>query len=404
MTFAADKAAIEARATTLLSQASSFLLALQNIANSEIVTGTTILPEQYDYASVPQINFPTMTATRPDLAGTLTFPGTPEAPTVGFSSVTAATLPIDDLLAPTALFTWAEQVYESTLIDPLKAKLLDNLVNGGYGIETADEIALFNRVRDREVEAMMSRVDDAGRAMAARGFSLPPGELAIHVDRAYQGMQDKVSDASRDIMNARTKLFVENRQFTITEIRQLETVLMNYWNALNERALNAAKYTAEFGVIVHNALIARYKARLDAAKITTEVNAQIVQIDVERARAAYEIFRSQIMGYEARLRSVIDPARLQVDIYRADIDVARMYNDASIAKANMQTAAITSTTQQNIQISQMTIENARARINGTIAELEFRTKAAQFGATNFFAQLSAVLSTINALTVETTTT
>lgn len=400
MTFASDKAAVEARATTLLAQAAAYLTELQNLAGAEVVTGTTVLPEQYDYASVPQINFPVTSAARPDIAA-LEFPGTPEAPTVGFSSVTAATLPVDDLTAPTSLFTWAEQAYESTLIDPLKAKLLDNLVNGGYGIETADEVALFNRARDREVEAMMSRVDDAGRAMAARGFSLPPGELSVHIDRAYQGMQDKVSDVSRDIMNARTKLFVENRQFTITEIRQLETVLMNYWNALNERALNAAKYVAEFGVIVHNALIARYKARLDAAKITTEVNAQIVQIDVERARAAYEIFRSQIVGYEARLRSLLEPARLEVDIYRADAEVARVANDAAIARANLQYKAIEATVQQNIQISQMTIENARARINGTIAELEFRTKAAQFGATNYFAQLSAILGAINVLSVKT---
>ena len=193
---------------------------------------------------------------------------------------------------------------------------------------------------------------------------------------------------------------MENRKFTIQEVRQIEQVLMNYWNALQERTLNVAKYTAEFGVTVFNALLERYKARLSAAEIGTRLNAAAVQVDVERARVAYETFRAQISGYEATLRATLEPARLQVDLYQADIAGARLTNDASIARASLQQKVIESTAQQNIQISQMTIENARARINGTIAELQFRTAAAQFGATNFFAQLQALLSTINVLTVQ----
>jgi len=401
MTFASDKASVEARAETLLAQAGSYLAVLQNIANSEVVTGTTTLPEQYDYASVPQINFPVVSATRPNI-GAVSFPAAPSAPAVQVSSISTVALPVDDLLAPTSMFAYAEAAYTSILNDPLQALLLSNLVNGGYGIEPADEIALFNRARDREVEAMLSRIDDAGRMVAARGFPLPPGELSIHADRAYQMMQDKVSTESRNITLDRTKLFVENRQFTIKEVRELETVLRNYWNALQERTLNVAKYTAEFGIVIYNTLLARYKLRLEAADIGSRVNYQVAQVDVERARAAYEIFRSEIAGYEATLRSVIEPARLQVDVYQADAAVARVANDATIARASLQQEAIKSTTQQNIQISTMTIENARARINGTIAELEFRTKAAQFGATNFFAQLQALLSTINVLTVEST--
>lgn len=403
MTFAADKAAVEARATTLLAQAETYLTALQSLAGAEIVTGTTELPESYNYASVPEVAFPILGASRPTI-NVGAFPATPEAPTTSFSAVTPVSMPVDDLLAPTGVFSFAEAAYESILIDPLKAKLLDNLVNGGYGIETADEIALFNRARDREVEAMLSRVEDAGRAMASRGFPLPPGELSIHVDRAYQGMQDKVSTASRDITLERSRLFVENRQFTIQEVRQLEQILMNYWNSLQERALNAAKFTAEFGLLVYNALIERYKARLSAAKISADVNLQTVQVDVERARAAFEVFRSQIAGYEAALRGQIEPARVQAEIYRADVDATRMVNDATISRASLQQKVIEATVQQNIQISNMTIENARARINGTIAELQFRTQAAQFGAQTFFAQLQALLSTINVLTVESTTT
>ena len=402
MTFATDKAAVEARATTLLAQADTYLSALSALASDEIVTGTTSLPESYDYASVPQVDFPITAATRGVIdVGAL--PSAPQAPVTSFSALSTVSMPVDDLLAPTTIFSFAEAAYESTLINPLKVVLLNNLLNGGYGIETADEIALFNRSRDREVETMMSRVADAGRAMASRGFPLPPGELSVHVDRAYQEMQNKMSDVSRDITLARTKLYVENRQFTIKEIREIEVVLRNYWNSLQERTLNVAKFTAEFGMVIYNTLLKRYELRLNASKITADVNAQIAQVDVARATAAWEIFRSQIAGFEATLKSVIEPAKLKAEVFRADVDWARVVNDGTIARAQLQQEVIKSTTQQNIQISNMTIENAKARILGTIEELRFRTEAAKFGATNFFAQLNAILSSINVLTVESTT-
>jgi hypothetical protein len=392
----------QATIAATLAQADAYLQSLVQQANVVLIEGTTILPEQYDYASVPQVDFPLVGATRPNISG-LVLAAPPEAPSVSVSSIAPISLPTDDLVAPTGAFAFAEGVYASTLLDPLKAKLLDNLVNGGYGIEPTDEIALFNRARDREVEAMLSRVEDAGRAMAVRGFPLPPGELSIHADRAYQEMQDKVSSASRDITLQRGALFVENRKFTITEVRQLETVLLNYWNSVQERAYNVARATVEMSILVYNALLARYRARLEAAKITADVNIATAQVDEARARAAFEIFRSQVTAYEANLRRVLDPARLQVDIYRADADVARVVNDGTVARANLQQRVLEATIQQNIEISRMTIENARVRLLGVLESLKFRTGAAQYGSEKFFALLTSLESTINTLAVQTAT-
>ena len=243
----------------------------------------------------------------------------------------------------------------------------------------------------------------AGRAMAARGFPLPPGELSIHVDRAYQEMQDKVSDVNRDITLQRNKLFVENRQFTITEIRQLEKITMDYWSALNERALNVAKATVEFTIMVYNALIARFRARLEASKIASDVNVSIAQVDVARATAAFEIFRSRVLAYEAQLRAILDPGKLAVDLYRADVDHARTINDAVISRTSLQQKVLESVTQQNIDISRMTIENARTRLLGVTNSLQFKTEAVKYASEKFFAQLTAIEASVNALTVETAT-
>jgi hypothetical protein len=310
-------------------------------------------------------------------------------------------MPVDDLLAPTNNFEFFEAAYQSTLLDPLKVKLLNDLLNGGYGIDTADEQALVQRARDRETEATLMRVDEAGRSMAARGFPLPPGELSIHIDRAYQEHQGKMSSVSREIFIEQSKRFVENRRFTIEQARQLETVLIGFHNSVQERALNAAKATQELAILVYNALVARYRTRLEAAKITSDVQLQRVQVDLARAQAAIELYRGQIAAYDANLRQLIEPLRLQVELYRADIDGNRALMDGTVARASLQQKVIEATVQQNIQISNLAIENAKAKLLATVQALQFQTEAAKFGASNFFATLIAMFGSINSLAVQT---
>ena len=599
MTFATDLAAQQAIVANFQAQAQGYLDTLLEITDVSFSNGfniDNILPDSYNYASVPQVSFPlqgtgftpaisivsaspptpptaefsTITdVVVPDLTAvppTLDFPLVPDntlpaAPGVSpsFNSpaiptaplitlptvptldalllptapsidlpVFAALAPDDDLVAPTTEFQFAEAAYESTLLDPLKAILLDNLVNGGYGIETADEIAMFNRARDREVEAMSARIADAGRAMAARGFPLPPGELSIHIDRAYQEMQDKVSAASRDITLERSKLFVENRQFTIREVRDVEQMLINFHNAVQERALNVARLTVEFSIAIFKALVERYNARLGAYRVEAEVfndriraelakaeiyrtqveavnvesqlqrtqvetylaqlkgievsvdifrvqmDAAKVQAEIERIRleayrsevdaytarvqakvAEFGMYRSQIEGetakvqaFEAqvrafvgevsaaevksriqlgRLQSETEQARIQLltyqgqlEQYKADVErqvasgqlqvqyytslvnEAKMLNDGQLGRAGLQQEVLKSTVQQNIQISEMTIADARDKLEASVAALKFKTEGTHYASEKFYAILTQLMGTINTLSVSTT--
>lgn len=471
-----------------------------------------------DIPTAPLVNLPTV----PTFASLQL----PDSPTIDLPSFTAA-LPSDDLLTPTASFQFYEAAYESTLLDPLKAKLLDDLVNGGYGIDTADEIALFNRARDREVEAAFTRIEEAGSIMAGRGFPLPPGELAVHMDRAWQDMQNKVSSASRDITLERSKLFVENRQFTIVQVKETEQILLGFHSAVQERALNVAKLTVEMSIALYNASLAKFNARLEAYKteavvfgerirgelakadiyrtqieaagvqvqvqrqlvdvylaqlrgvevsvdiFKTQMEAANIQSQIERTRmeafqsqinaytaqvqakvAEFGLYRAQIDGeiakvtafeaqvrayngevqavktqsdiqlgrlqseteqariklagfqgelavYEADVRRQLESGRLVVDTYRADIEQNRVLTDGYRANAELKISEINATVQQNIQINTMAIENAKAKLIAAVEALKFKTSATQYASEKFYAQLTAMLGSINTLAVQT---
>lgn len=408
MSFASDLAEQQAAITAISNQADSFLQSLLTATNVQFSNGFNIdnnLPDSYDYASVPQITNVVNGATIVPNISVVDNPP-PVAPEITFGTVAAIETPqflTTDLIAPVTDFTYIDPGYTSVLLDPLKSKLLYDLQNGGYGIDTTDEIALFNRARDREVEAMGSRIADAGRSLAMRGFPLPPGELNVSVDRAYQEMQDKVSDVSRDITLARAKLYVDNRQFTIREARELEQVLIGMYNAVQDRAVTVAKYAVDLAIAIYNVQLARFRMQLDAAKIATDVELGKVQIQVEQAKAYLDGFRSQITGYEAYVRTLIARGTLQVDYYRGTVDNARVINEALSARANLQAKVLESTTQQNIQISQMTIENAKAKLLAAVEATKLYSESIRFGASNFFAQLTALSSTINSLSVQTAT-
>lgn len=387
-------------------QADLFLQSLVNIANVAFSDGFNIdrlLPNEYDYNTVPQIDFPLTGAT--GTVGTIAGTPPPSPPTPAVFAVEDIVVPdflSTDLTAPTAVFSYFEQAYESVLLDPLKAKLLADLA-GGYGIETADEVALFNRARDREIAVARARIDEAGRLVASRGFPLPPGELSLAVDSAWQEMQDKVSSASRDIMLERSRLYVENRRFTIEQTRELEQLLIGFHNSVQERALNVSKATVELAVALYNAQLTRFRAWLDQAKVASDVQLARLQIQYEQARTFFEGYRAQITGYEANVRREIETVRAQNETYRANIDNARMLNDGRAAQANLQAKVIEATQQQNNLVTQLAIETAKAKLLATVEALKFRTASVQYGSEKFYALLTSMVGTINTLATQSET-
>lgn len=301
----------------------------------------------------------------------LSFPLPPSIDLPRFGGI----VPTDDLIAPTTQFEYFEELYASALLDELKAKLLDSLQNGGYGIETADEIALFNRERDREIEAMLSRIEDAGRAMASRGFPLPPGELSIHVDRAYQDMQNKVSSASRDIALKRADMYVENRKFTIEQTKALEQILIGFHNSIQERSLNVAKSTVEMAVTIFNALVGRFNARLDAYKAQAAVFADLIRGEL----AKIEIYRTEVeaKGVEVQARrqlvelylAQIKSVEMAVDIFRVQMDAARVEADIERLKLEAFRSEVEAYTAQ-VQAKVAEFGLYRARVDGEKAKAD----------------------------------
>lgn len=294
------------------------------------------LPSMPTLSAVPSINTPS--------APSLAVPGAPNAPVFTMPVIPAApsitlpnpptlqnvvlptppvinlptfssSLPIEDLVMPTFQFQFAEAPYQDALLDELKRKLLHDLVNGGYGIEPLDEAALWERERERELLGADELLQQAVTQSAAFNFSIPTGAAMAVIQKAQQQALEKISSVNRDIALKRSELYVQNRQFTIQQAKEVEQMLLQYWGSMMERSLNAARAIVELGIAAYNARLARANYMLERVRI----EAQIFETQVRAALAQLEVYKGELEG--ARLAE--DVQRLHVEVFRTFIESAQ---------------------------------------------------------------------------------
>jgi len=321
------------------------------------VVSTPSVPSAPTIEEIALPTAPTLTLPVAPTVGAITLPS---MPSISIPEFTAG-LPAEDFLAPSNTFSFDEQAYSSVLLDAVKAKLLSDVQNGGYGIETADEVDLWNRERDREYETAQTAIDDIYRNAGARGFPMPPNDLSVALERAHQGLQNKLSTVSRDIALRRSELYVENRKFTIQESRQIETMLIQYHNSVQERALNAAKAALDASVTIYEAQLKRYNARLDAYK----TEATVFEAKIRAALSQVELYRIQITSKQVEA----EIQKQQVDVYRAQL--AGVEQLVNIYRVQMEATNV----QANVQ--RQKIESFRALIDAYVAQVQAGTARIQ---------------------------
>lgn len=298
-----------------------------------------------------------------------------------------STLPVDDIVEPSERFSFAEQPYQSAMLDALKVKLMADLSNGGYGIETSDESALWERARERELRAAEAAIQDATRQAASRGFSMPQGALNALIQQAQQNAQEKNSSLSRDIALKRADLYAENRKFTITQVRELETTLIGYTAQMAERALNTAKSMVELSIASFNARVARYNLRMEAHKVRAQVYETLVRgalmqleaykTEVEAARLSMDIQKVHTEVYKTQ----IDGVNSLIGLYTAEAGAAKLLADIERTKMDTFKASVEAYTAQ-VGAKNAEFAMFEAQIKGEMTKMDvYKTQVQSYGAT-----------------------
>lgn len=358
--------------------------------------------------SVPTVNFgdspvwtdPGTMATEPSVntyevpsKPSYAMPSEPSLSSVNLPSPATVDIPIfdatlldEDLITPTNNFVFNESDYSSLLKDAVYAKLLDEIDNGGYGLDANDEQLLFDREREREFIAVNGVTNEATKLFTSNGFSMPQGALLKTLRIANQDFLNKTSSVNRDIALKRADLYMQGKQFDIQQAITLEGLLINLHNARKERELNAAKAMIQVAIDIFNAEITRYKAKQERYIALTEVFKARVQAEL----AKVEIYKAQMDGAKTEVainQNLVDlyKARVSVistimDVYKIDATVFEILNNSEKIKFDIFRAQIDAYIAK-INAKKIEFEAYDSKVRGELGKVEvYKAEAVAYSA------------------------
>lgn len=273
-----------------------------------------------------------------------------------------ATEPVLNLDPPQSIFHYEEATYSSSLKIATEAKLLDIVENGGTGLDSIVEAAIWDRALSRKQIGDAAKHDEAERYFASRGFNIPQGALVARLDELLTERARAEDDINHEIMIKQAELAQTNTHFAITSAIQYESSIMAYLEGVAQRTLDSSKYAQEAAIALFNAGVERYNAQLRGYQTAATVYES-------RIRASMLILEK----YKLRLEGT----RLQSDIQKSRVDIYKTQIDALTSLMNL-----------------YRVEMDSARIKSDIERLKLESYREKVGA--YTARIGAVVSRYNA--------
>ncbi|MBX9914095.1 MAG: hypothetical protein K2Y25_09360 [Pseudomonadaceae bacterium] len=253
-------------------------------------------------------------------------------------------LPVFDALAPefdgsapSTVLQWAEPQYSSDTLPQVKSRI-SAMLAGGTGLPPAVEQALFDRARVREDQAGNKAVEDAFQDFAGRGFMLPPGMLAKRIDAVREQSSLKVSELAREILIKSAEWEIENLRNAVQQGIALETMLIQQFNQVVNRAFDSAKLRLESDIALYNSAVTLFNARQSAYQVEadvyrTKLQGALAKLDVYKARIEGEKAKGELNDQTVRIYTAqLQAISTQIDVYKARMEGAQVQADLEKSK------------------------------------------------------------------------
>jgi hypothetical protein len=298
----------------------------------------------------------------------------PEAPTL--QNVTfLEDRPSADIAIPTGSFNFVEQGYQSDLLDSVKNQLKQDIQQGRLGIHPAIETAIWDRARAREAANVERMRHEALEGFAARGFSLPGGVLTARLQPAEQEAAHLDSSQSRDVAIEQARMAQQHLQFALMTAVQLEEPLINYANAVSQRAWETQKAILEASISIFNARIQKFQS---------DVQAYATYAQIFKTRVEAELTKLQQYRTELEARKLIGDLNLQdLEAFKAQIgaieQIVRVYSTE------------VSAVRERVSIESLKLEQHKSKVETFTAQV--RAKAEEYNA--FATEIQGEMAKVN---------
>ncbi|MCP3966631.1 MAG: hypothetical protein GY718_09820 [Lentisphaerae bacterium] len=298
---------------------------------------------------------------------------------------------------------YVEPVYTSALKTAIETELLDGVQNGGTGLGTTVETAIWNNQIERLSQQKDDDIEEVIGLWAGRGFSMPAGMVAEQVTEVQKRFTDERSQASRDVAVEQARIAKEMTQFFLSTGLNNEQINLSHANNVANRALEAEKAVVEFSIALFNANVSKFNLQLERYKaqaievegrikiqalILQAYQAELTSIEIQDKvdRTAIDNYRAILSSHEASIRlyeSEVGAKIAEMNIEAKKIDIFKSEIDAYVAEIDSQKSEM---------------DLYKARISGETAKIELHKTEVEAYATRVDAVKSSndtVIAKIN---------
>ena len=311
-------------------------------------------------------------------------------------SIPTITIPTYTLVAPTDELNYDEAPYSSDLQDALKAALISFIEDGGTGLGSTIEDALWARATAKQALLNERTYNEANEFFSSRGYTIPAGALSGRLTEA--GTEQTRADAQLlyEIYIEQARLARAQSEYTMNASLTLEGQDKELFNTIANRALEAAKATIQVIVDLYDAKVREYIAKVEGNKLIVEAEKIKVDAAVAANKSVTDVYVADIEGYKAKMamelgivETIAKVYGYKISGYEADARVAALDIEAQIKTYQAKID------QANNQTT-LTLKEAEITIQSYLGALKLTSDALQTGG-NITAQIAAnALSAVNA--------
>lgn len=199
-----------------------------------------------------------------------------------------------------------------TCFSDYKDWLCNQIENGGSGINTVVEAALFQRGRDRLSRDQSGAESEIVDGYAARGWNMPAPVLTKLTEGSRQDLRNKVSEFNRDMTIQQFEAEKEMTKFAVEQFGSLYKAMLEARNALMDLFIKtyeaATRHAAEYVDAkrrLWEGVAAYYRALIDAAGLTLEYDKIRIQSAIQQNEYFVEAYKAQLT---ARVNAAVGAA------------------------------------------------------------------------------------------------
>ena len=337
--------------------AQTYLAALSTLFANAVMPDTDI-PYNYEAITLDS-DFPSPPES--PASPSIDVPPDPVLGSLHIISIPTITIPTYDLIEPdTVEILFNEPVYYSALQDVLKPALIAFVRDGGTGLGSDIEDALWERGRNRQAILNERVYDEANEFFASKGYTIPPGALGGRLTEALAEQTRADAQLNFEILIEQARLARAQSEYTMDAALRLEGQDKEQFNNVANRALNYAKAAAQVIIDFYTAKVQAFVAKYQGIKLMVEaeklkVDAAVaankgvvdiyvaeiegfkskLQVEIAIIEAIAKVYGYKIAGYEAEAKVAVMDLEAQIKVYQAKIDQANNQTTLVLKEAEM---------------------------------------------------------------------